>query len=148
VLIAMEDLTAFQLAFQNILFFTIGAFIAGYGLQILQSYGDEQRKMKSTSGVVLRCALRPVVHDPRAVAFSIDVEFQTDNGVRRRVTRTVWSNYGVVYEKGEHVRLWYHPDWPENAVLDNPRSRYTGAAIAACAGIFMMILAVIYGWPR
>jgi hypothetical protein len=121
--------------------------LTGFGAQILLSYGDEQRRMRTATGVVLRCALQLISHDPRTAAYALDVEFQTDNGVRRRVTRTVWSNYGAVYEKGEHIRLWYHPDWPESAVLFNPRSRYTGAAIAACAGILMMILTAVNRWP-
>jgi hypothetical protein len=143
----MEALTASQLAYQNILFFTIGALLTGFGAQILLSYGDEQRKMRTATGVVLRCALQPISHNPRTAAYAIDVEFQTDNGVRRRVTRTVWSNYGVVYEKGERIPLWYHPDMPESAVLANPHGRYVGAAITACAGIFMMILVAVRGWP-
>jgi hypothetical protein len=140
----MEHLSVTQAAFQNILFFAIGAYLAGVGWRSAQGVQRILRQLKIADGRVLRCAATQLSTDPRHVAYAVAIEFSMPNGIRRKVNHIVWSNHGAVYQPGETISVWYDPEWPERAEIENPRKNLVGAAMAACLGMMMMVMLAIH----
>jgi hypothetical protein len=144
----MDDLTAAEAAFQNVMLFTIGCMIFGAGLQSLLDQLETRKRFVRADGRVVRISDTQLSTDPRRNAYRVEIEFNMPNGIRRRITQVIWSSYGMVYAPGEAVKLWYDPEWPERAEVLNPRNRMITASAAVSLGLALMVSMVYFGVVR
>jgi hypothetical protein len=127
-------------ALAGVLLFTIGLAIAGGVYQVNSREQEERRGWRRAQGTVVELLRR---RSPDGdVVFPL-VSFVTASG--ERVSFTAKPG-GAPRYVNDTVAILYHPDHPQDALIDTPSRRWTRNGLAAGAALLLLALGGYVAW--
>jgi hypothetical protein len=114
----MDAQFAYETAITNVFFFACGLLLFGAGLNSLLNWVDFIRRAREAKAKVIDIdVIEHVTSRGKRVLYHVIFEFNTPKGIRRKFTRTGWTNEEVGFEKGQEINVLYDPIWPEDPVI-------------------------------
>lgn len=93
----------------------------------------------ATDGVVIDTYRKPGrTGEPRSLATAPVVQFLTGNNKLQLYYSTVFSSQDV-YQRGQHVRIWYLPEAPSTATMDGKDAWILSLAFGIFGGVISLI---------
>lgn len=129
-------------AFAGVLLFVIGLGIASGALQVNQREQEQLRGWLRADGTVVELLKRRTMDGDIPVPL---IAFTTASG--ERVSVTV-SNPGrdSAYYINAPVKVLYHPDHPQDALIDTRARRWTRNALAGGGALILLALGGYVAW--
>ena len=128
-------------AIAGVLLFTIGLAIAGGIYQVNRQEQEQLRGWRRAEGTVVEILKR---RSPEGEAVRPLVSFVTAAG--ERVSFTGKADAGSVSYVNDRVAVLYHPDHPQDALIDTPARRWTRNALAGTGALLLLVLGGYVAW--
>jgi hypothetical protein len=129
-------------AFAGVLLFVIGLGIAGGTLQVNRLEWDQLRGWRRADGTVVELLKRRTMDGEVLVPL---VAFKTASGDRVSFTLSEPGPDSPYYINAA-VKVLYHPDHPQDALIDTRSRRWTRNALAGTAALILLALGGYVAW--
>jgi hypothetical protein len=129
-------------AFAGILLFVIGLAMAGGVYQVNRQEQERLRGWRRADGTVVELLKRP---SPEGGALIPLIAFTTASGERVSFTTTAGARESPYYVTAP-VKVMYHPDHPEDAMIDTSVRRWTRNAVAGGAALILLGAGAYVAW--
>jgi hypothetical protein len=129
-------------AFAGVLLFVIGLGIAMGTLQVNRREQDQLRGSRRADGTVVELLRRRTVEGEILVPL---IAFKTASGERVSFTLSEPGRDSPYYINAP-VKVLYHPDHPQDALIDTRARRWTRNALAGGAALILLALGGYVAW--
>jgi uncharacterized protein DUF3592 len=129
-------------AFAGILLFVIGLAMAGGVYQINRQEQERLRGWRRADGTVVELLKRP---SPEGGVMIPLVAFTTAAGERVSFTTSAGARESPYYVTAP-VKVMYHPDHPQDAMIDTSVRRWTRNAVAGGAALILLGVGAYVAW--
>jgi hypothetical protein len=128
-------------ALAGVLLFTVGLAIAGGVYQVNRQEEEQIRGWRRADGTVVEILKR---RSPEGEVLLPLISFMTAAG--ERVSFTTRAAEGSPSYVNDRVAVLYHPDHPQEALIDTRAHRWTRNALAGAAALFLVVLGGYVAW--